>query len=228
MSATTATALLTTVVVPPSAVGASTATTVTVTAGMRAIVTTDMRANAITDARTGTTAEATAAVEVGDAGVVVVDAGLTSAIVGGTTIGTTIVAGGMGEGTTIAVVAVAVAGEELRGSGIAIARWTGARLRRDVVSVKRSARAALSSLPMGRRLSLKVSRVKQERVEKWGRRGAWRRCAEVGLNRSADTPAEEPEEETAPAEEEEIDDETRAMQAMMGFGGFGTTKVSAR
>jgi hypothetical protein len=39
------------------------------------------------------------------------------------------------------------------------------------------------------------------------------------------TAAEEPEEE-APAEDEEVDDETRAMQAMMGFGGFGTTKVS--
>ncbi|GMK56237.1 hypothetical protein CspeluHIS016_0300770 [Cutaneotrichosporon spelunceum] len=35
--------------------------------------------------------------------------------------------------------------------------------------------------------------------------------------------AEEPEEEAA-AEDADIDDETRAMQAMMGFGGFGTTK----
>ncbi|BEI96550.1 hypothetical protein CcaverHIS631_0201390 [Cutaneotrichosporon cavernicola] len=35
--------------------------------------------------------------------------------------------------------------------------------------------------------------------------------------------AEEPEEE-APAENADVDDETRAMQAMMGFGGFGTTK----
>lgn len=38
---------------------------------------------------------------------------------------------------------------------------------------------------------------------------------------------EEPEEE-APPEDEDVDDETRAMQAMMGFGGFGTTKVSHR